>query len=63
METQLKLNSYQEAILRFLRNQVDSFEYQTSRPDAHPHLTHALHIARQQLKTFVEGLRKDGFNI
>ena len=59
----MQLSSYQEATLRFLRNQVDSFEYQASRSDAHPNLTHALYTARQQLKSFVEELRRDGYNI
>ena len=58
-----KLSSYHEAILTFFRNQVDTFEYEAYLVNRNPRAQTSLYLARQQLKSFVEELRRDGYNI
>ena len=57
------LNPAQDAELRFLRNQVDGRINSSLSNDSHSNTTQDLDRARRELQTFVEGLRRDGYNI
>lgn len=57
------LNPAQQAEYRFLRNEVDKYEREANRTDSHPNVQQDLYRARQNLKEFVQLLRKDGVNI
>tara|TARA_R110000796_G_scaffold153226_1_gene269679 strand:+ start:138 stop:332 length:195 start_codon:yes stop_codon:yes gene_type:complete len=58
-----KLSPADEAVLRYLRSQVDRLQDERYRRDARPSIANELQIAVRDLKEFTSGLRKKGKNI
>tara|TARA_R100001463_G_scaffold83085_1_gene137674 strand:+ start:386 stop:565 length:180 start_codon:yes stop_codon:yes gene_type:complete len=59
----MKLNQFQEQMLKYLRKQVDRLQDERYQPDARPSITAELNLAQQELKNFTTKLRKEGYNI
>ena len=59
----MQLSKAQQAELAFLRRQVDRAQDAALRRNGHPDVQQDLWRARDELKRFVERLRKDGFVI
>ncbi len=59
----MKLNQFQEQMLKYLRNQVDRLQDERYQPDARPNIIAELNLAQQELKDFTTKLRKEGYNI
>lgn len=57
------LNTAQESELKFLRNQVDGRINASLGKELSSNITQDLDRARRELQSFVEMLRRDGFNI
>jgi hypothetical protein len=57
------LDAAQQAELRFLRQRVDRLEGEMLSLDKEKDINQRLFEARNQLKGFVEGLRKQGYRI
>tara|TARA_R110001599_G_scaffold9985_6_gene49330 strand:- start:765 stop:962 length:198 start_codon:yes stop_codon:yes gene_type:complete len=57
------LSTADEAILRYLRTQVDRLQDERYRRDARPSITNELQIATRDLKKFTSDLRNKGKNI
>lgn len=58
-----KLSSADEAILNYLRGQVDRLQDERYRRDARPSIANELQIAVRDLKEFTSKLRKAGKHI
>lgn len=58
-----KLTPADQAILTYLRQQVDRLQDERYRRDARPSIKNELHIAQRDLKEFTSKLRKQGVNI
>lgn len=58
-----KLTPADQAILTYLRQQVDRLQDERYRRDARPSIANELHIAQRDLKEFTSKLRKQGVNI
>tara|TARA_R110000787_G_scaffold266356_1_gene372429 strand:- start:560 stop:748 length:189 start_codon:yes stop_codon:yes gene_type:complete len=58
-----KLNTSQESVLSFLRNQVDRLQQERHRRDTHPLTENQYWHAVEDLKAFTRTLRKEGKNI
>ena len=59
----MKLNQFQEQMLKHLRKQVDRLQDERYQPDARPSIIAELNLAQQELKDFTTKLRKEGYNI
>ena len=57
------LSPAQKFEYRFLKQQVNKLEEERYRYDARPNIQQDLFRAREELKSFVSGLRKKGINI
>ena len=57
------LSAADEAVLRYLRSQVDRLQDERYRKDARPSIANELQIAIRDLKKFTSDLRKKGKNI
>ncbi len=57
------LSAAQESELKFLRNQVDGRMNASLERYPHSNTAQDLDRARRELQSFVETLRRDGFNI
>ena len=57
------LNPAQQAEYRFLKHEVEKYERELNRTDSHPNVEQDLFRARNELKQFVQALRKVGLNI
>jgi len=57
------LSTAQESELKFLRNQVDGRINASLGKEPSSNITQDLDRARRELQSFVEMLRRDGFNI
>lgn len=58
-----KLTPADQAILTYLRQQVDRLQDERYRRDARPSINNELQIAQRDLKEFTSKLRKQGVNI
>ncbi len=58
-----ELSPADEAILQYLRTQVDRLQDERYRQDARPSIANELFIAQRDLKEFTSDLRKKGYNI
>jgi hypothetical protein len=58
-----KLTPADQAILTYLRQQVDRLQDERYRRDARPSIKNELQIAQRDLKEFTSKLRKQGVNI
>ena len=58
-----KISPADEAILRYLRSQVDKLQDERHRMNARPSIQNELHIAIRDLREFTEKLRKAGKRI
>ena len=58
-----KLTPADQAILAYLRQQVDRLQDERYRRDARPSIANELHIAQRDLKKFTSELRQKGYNI
>lgn len=58
-----ELSPAEQAILQYLRNQVDRLQDERYRQDARPSIANELQIAQRDLKQFTSDLRKKGYNI
>ena len=58
-----KLSPADEAVLRYLRSQVDRLQDERYRRDARPSIANELQIAVRDLKEFTSKLRKAGKHI
>ena len=58
-----KLTPAEQAILQYLRTQVDRLQDERYRQDARPSIANELHIAQRDLKKFTSELRQKGYNI
>lgn len=58
-----KLTPALEAELRFLRQQVDFWQQQSSNKDASPSASQRYHYAKDDLTQFVSNRRKEGYKI
>ena len=58
-----KLTPAEEAELRFLRNQVDTYERETFRTGMHRDVNADLLRARRELREFVRSLREKGRDV
>jgi hypothetical protein len=58
-----ELSPAEQAILQYLRNQVDRLQDERYRQDARPSIVNELHIAQRDLKQYTSDLRKKGYNI
>jgi len=58
-----KLTPAEQAILQYLRTQVDRLQDERYRQDARPSIANELHIAQSDLREFTSKLRKQGANI
>ncbi|MDC0343771.1 hypothetical protein OAN15_01870 [bacterium] len=63
MDQKEKLTPADEAHLRFLRGQVDRLTDISFRKDAPDGIRNQLFHAREELRKFVEGKRRQGYNI
>ncbi len=57
------LSPAEQAILQYLRNQVDRLQDERYRQDARPSIVNELQIAQRDLKQYTSDLRKKGYNI
>jgi hypothetical protein len=58
-----ELSPAEQAILQYLRNQVDRLQDERYRQDARPSIANELQIAQRDLKQFTSDLRQKGYNI
>jgi hypothetical protein len=58
-----ELSPADQAILQYLRNQVDRLQDERYRQDARPSIANELHIAQRDLRQYTSDLRKKGYNI
>ena len=58
-----ELSPAAQAILQYLRNQVDRLQDERYRQDARPSIVNELQIAQRDLKQYTSDLRKKGYNI
>jgi hypothetical protein len=58
-----KISLEDEAVLRYLRGQVDKLQDERYRRLASPSIKNELHIAQRDLKDFTDELRKKGKRI
>ena len=58
-----KLTPADQAILQYLRTQVDRLQDERYRQDARPSIANELYIAQRDLKKFTSELRQKGYNI
>jgi len=58
-----ELTPADQAILRYLRTQVDRLQDERYRQDARPSIVNELQIAQRDLKKYTSDLRKKGYNI
>ena len=58
-----ELSPAEQAILKYLRNQVDRLQDERYRRDARPSIANELQIAQRDLKQYTSDLRKKGYNI
>ena len=58
-----ELSPAEQAILQYLRNQVDRLQDERYRQDARPSIANELHIAQRDLKQYTSDLRQKGYNI
>ncbi len=58
-----ELSPAEQAILQYLRNQVDRLQDERYRQDARPSIANELQIAQRDLKQYTSDLRKKGYNI
>ena len=58
-----KISPAEQAILQYLRNQVDRLQDERYRQDARPSIANELFIAQRDLKKYTSDLRKKGYNI
>ena len=58
-----KLTPADQAILQYLRTQVDRLQDERYRQDARPSIANDLYIAQRDLKNFTSELRQKGYNI
>ena len=59
----MQITEAQKAELKFLRREVDKWQDELYRLDAHPNVQTNLWIARKELKKFTSQLRIKGVNI
>ena len=59
----MQITEAQKAELKFLRREVDKWQDELYRLDAHPNVQTNLWIARKELKKFTYHLRIKGVNI
>lgn len=57
------LSPAEQAILQYLRKQVDRLQDERYRQDARPSIANELHIAQRDLKQYTSDLRQKGYNI
>ena len=57
------LSPAEQAILQYLRTQVDRLQDERYRQDARPSIVNELQIAQRDLKQYTSDLRKKGYNI
>jgi len=57
------LSPAEQAILQYLRNQVDRLQDERYRKDARPSIANELQIAQRDLTQYTSDLRKKGYNI
>lgn len=58
-----ELSPAEQAILQYLRNQVDRLQDERYRKDARPSIANELQIAQRDLTQYTSDLRKKGYNI
>ncbi len=58
-----ELSPAEQAILQYLRTQVDRLQDERYRKDARPSISNELQIAQRDLKQYTSELRKKGYNI
>lgn len=58
-----ELSPADQAILRYLRQQVDRLQDERYRKDARPSIKNELQIAIRDLKRFTSEKRQEGYNI
>lgn len=58
-----ELSPADQAILQYLRNQVDRLQDERYRRDARPSIANELQIAQRDLTQYTSDLRKKGYNI
>ena len=58
-----ELDPANQAILKYLRQQVDRLQDERYRQDARPSIRNELQIAIRDLKRFTSELRQQGYNI
>ena len=58
-----KISPAEQAILQYLRNQVDRLQDERYRQDARPSIVNELYIAQRDLKQYTSDLRQKGYNI
>jgi len=58
-----ELSPADQAILQYLRNQVDRLQDERYRQDARPSIANELQIAQRDLKQYTSDLRQKGYNI
>ena len=58
-----ELSPAEQAILQYLRTQVDRLQDERYRQDARPSISNELQIAQRDLKQYTSELRKKGYNI
>ena len=58
-----ELTPADQAILLYLRTQVDRLQDERYRQDARPSIVNELQIAQRDLKKYTSDLRKKGYNI
>ena len=57
------LSPAEQAMLQYLRTQVDRLQDERYRQDARPSIANELQIAQRDLKQYTSDLRKKGYNI
>ncbi len=58
-----ELSPAEQAILQYLRNQVDRLQDERYRKDARPSIANELQIAQRDLTQYTSDLRQKGYNI
>jgi len=58
-----ELSPAEQAILQYLRNQVDRLQDERYRKDARPSIANELQIAQRDLTQYTSDLRKKGYNL
>ena len=58
-----ELSPAEQAILQYLRTQVDRLQDERYRQDARPSIANELQIAQRDLKQYTSDLRQKGYNI